>query len=248
MTKSDNAKQVGIIPARAGSQGLPGKNTRELGGKPLICYTIEAALRCNSISRVVVSSNDEMVESVCKSYDVMFVRQPEEVSTPCSPTVDALRWLAQSGSLYRDEVDLTVLRATSPLRNAEDIEGALAFMRLNSEADSLVSVSELGVDFRRIKLLSGNYLTDIEDEGGRPVRRQEIKKMFIRNGAIYLTNTNIIGSNRMWGNLCLGYIMPQERSININTNFDWNMAEVALAEAATVPATVPGTGSSGDIA
>lgn len=219
-----------IIPARGGSQGIPRKNLRSLAGKPLLWHTIQSAWDATTLSFTVVSTDDDEIASYAQSLGVEVVRHPPELSTDAAPTYGVIRWdigeLERTGR-YPDIC--VVLRATSPQRVGSDIDAAVTLLLENEEADSVISVGlAVGIHPVRLKrvLRDGSLVDAFEPEGRCPRRRQEFEPLYLRNGAIYATRSSVIADGGLWGSHCLAYVMPEERSVNINTAFQFRIAEL----------------------
>lgn len=223
---------LGVIPARGGSKGLPGKNILPLDGLPLICHTIQAASR-SRLARTIVSTDDPEIAAVARACggDVPFLRPPElaQDETPTLPAI--LHALEQVGSSDYDAV--MILQPTSPLRSAGDIDAALTMLEVDPAADSVISVVKVGDNHpARMKELRDGVLVDppfAEETEGK--RRQDLPDYYLRNGAIYLTRTPVLLRDRsLKGRRCLGYLMPEERSVNIDGRLDLLLARAILAE------------------
>ncbi|HEU4629849.1 MAG TPA: acylneuraminate cytidylyltransferase family protein [Gemmatimonadaceae bacterium] len=227
---------LGLIPARGGSKGVPRKNIREVCGRPLLQYTAEAALAATRLARVILTTEDEEIAEVGRrcGVEVPF-RRPAELArdeTPMLPVVQhALGWLAERG----DRFDAVCLLAPStPLRRPEDIDGAIELLE-RTGADSVISFVAVG-DKHPARM---KYVTD----GGRVVdppfaeategqRRQDLPRLYLREGSIYLTRTPVLleqGSFK--GNDCRAWLVPEERACNIDTPIDLVFAECLLAHA-----------------
>jgi len=227
-----NKKILGVITARGGSKGIPRKNIKDLAGKPLIAYTIEVGRKSKYLTRCILSSDDEEIIEISKSYgaDAPFVR-PESLaqdkSTSMSVVQDALTWLKKNNS---EEYDyLMILQPTSPLRTAEDIDNSIE-IAIKKNADSVMSVMELD-DFslkKLKKIKNGLILPFIENEGIKSDRRQDLEKVYKRNCAIYLTKTELIMNGDLFGKKSYAYLMPEERSVDINRLIDFDLAEFFL--------------------
>ncbi len=219
---------LGIIPARGGSKGVPRKNIKLLGGKPLIAYTIEAALH-SQLSKVIVSTDDEEIAEVSRRYgaEVPFMR-PAELASDTASSISmiqhALKTMESLEGICFDGVML--LQPTTPFRLSKDIEDAISIWK-EKGSDSVISVVDVGGTHpARMKYLKDGYLIDppfCEIREGQ--NRQELKPMYIRNGAIYLTKREVILKGSFKGNTCAAHIMPDERSVNIDTFFDFEYAE-----------------------
>src|ERR1044071_2404550 len=133
---------VAIIPARGGSIGFPRKNIKLLCGRPLISYTIDAALGAGLFAKVWVSTDDREIEEIARREGADVIRHPPELSGPNSPTTPVIAWDLQHLELGGCEIDIvTILRATSPLRTSDDIKSAFATLQGAAGADSLVSMT-----------------------------------------------------------------------------------------------------------
>lgn len=234
MTAANSEEPVvaAIIPARGGSQGVIGKNMRLLGGKPLIHHTIDAAKRAKKVSIVVVSTEDEAIAEYANSVGVKVLRHPASLSTDSSATYPVIRWalheLEHSGYAINA---YAVLRATTPLRTAVDIDNAISILLTNPNADSVVSVRPaVGIHPIRLKRVesSGRLVDAFEGEGNSPKRRQELEPLYLRNGGVYVARRDVIATHGLWGKHCLAYVMPEERSVNINTEYDFLVAQLLL--------------------
>jgi CMP-N,N'-diacetyllegionaminic acid synthase len=218
---------LGIIPARGGSKAIPRKNLASLGGRPLIQWTIDAANQSN-LTHLIVSTDDTEIAELANSLHVEVPGlRPQHLATDEAKTIDVvLHVLEQS-----DSVDaVMVLQPTSPFRTPYDINTCLAMLQ-ESDADSVISVVDVG-GFHpgRMKYLEGEVLIDppfAETMENQP--RQELRPMYIRNGAIYLTRSEVLRRRTFKGDKSLGYVMPVERSINIDDPFDLQLATAMLS-------------------
>ncbi|MFQ5712365.1 MAG: cytidylyltransferase domain-containing protein [Candidatus Geothermarchaeales archaeon] len=222
---------VAIIPARSGSKSIPNKNLRELAGKPLVAWTIEAALRSKMLNRVVVSTDSEEIARVSREWgaEVPFIR-PARLATDYTPVLPvlqhAIRFLEEEEN-YRVGVVVT-LQPTSPLRDEDDIDEALK-MFFRGDVDSLVSLCEAEHHpFKMVKIVDGKT-RPLLLVGKEHARRQDLPKVYRHNGAIYVTRRDVLmEENRILGEDALAYIMPQEKSIDIDTLLDLKLAECVL--------------------
>lgn len=222
-----------IIPARGGSKGLPGKNTKKLLNKPLIGHTIEQAKQSRYIDRLIVSTEDLNIASVAKRYgaEVPFIR-PSALARDSSGTIDvllhAIDWLESRENSFFDIVVL--LHVTTPLRNVGDIDNCIE-MLIKKRAESVFSVTEAHrnpyfnmVELHnkeRVKLVKkGNFLT-----------RQSAPKVFDMNSSIYVWWTHILVKKKK---VILGksrvYLMPKERSVDVDDSLDFRLAEMIMKE------------------
>lgn len=224
---------LGLVPARGGSVGVPRKNIRPLLGRPLLAYTAEAALAARRLSRVVLSTDDEEIAAVGRSLglEVPFLRPAElaRSETPSLPVVQhAIRFLEEEGDVF-DAVCL--LQPTHPLRRSEDIDGAVALLE-RTGADSVLSFVDAGEKHpARMKWIDGDgrvhnppYGETVEGQ-----RRQDLPKVWLREGSLYVTRTSVLMEQGSFqGSDCRAWIVPVERAVNIDTPFDLFLAEQIL--------------------
>lgn len=226
---------LGIIPARKGSKGVRNKNIRNLGDIPLIEWTIRAA-RQSSLDKVIVSTDGHEIakHSKCLGIDVPFIR-PDYLSGDAASSIDvinhAVEHFESKGQFY-DAV--MMLQPTTPFRLTEDIQLAIELFTNNyKHIDSVISVVDVeGHHPARMKYMdSDQKLIDppfCEEFENQP--RQNLRPMYIRNGAIYLTKVATLKENSFKGENSVALVMPQFRSVNIDTEFDFAMAEWILRE------------------
>lgn len=221
-------KILGLVPARGGSKGIPRKNVRPIAGRPLIAWTIGAALGAERLSRVVVSSEDEEILAVARAWgaDAPFVR-PAELArdeTPgIAPALHALDALAESYEW------LVLLQPTSPLRTSGDIDAAIALC-LEGEADACIGVTESAESpwWMFARSPSG----ELTPFGGREKiapRRQELPRLYSVNGAIYVARVEALRRKRsffMPG--ALGYVMARDHAVDIDDELDFALAQLLL--------------------
>lgn len=214
---------------------MPRKNIRPLAGKPLLAYTIEAALAAPSLSRVILSTEDPEIAATGRSYgaEVPFMRPAElaQDDTPTLPVVThTLNTLAAQGETY-DAVCL--LQPVNPLRRAADIEACL--LRLaNSDADAVVSVLPVPHAYNPhwVYFVSADGNLRLSTGEATPLpRRQSLPPAFHRDGSVYVTRTPVVlEQNSLYGARTLGYEMDARFSINIDTLEDWQQAETRLQQ------------------
>jgi CMP-N-acetylneuraminic acid synthetase len=223
---------ITIITARSGSKGLPGKNIKILAGMPLIAWSIVAAQKCSDSSRVIVSTDDNEIAAVARKYgaEVPFLR-PQELASDTADSVDvvmhALDWLEEHESRCPDLVLL--LQPTSPLREATDISAAITIQK-KMDADSVVSVCEAVCPpqwLRSIDTITGQLLPLSNSQELR--RRQDSPKLYQLNGAINLIKSNVLRDKRtFYPEKTYPVIMPRERSVDIDSAFDFHVSELLL--------------------
>jgi CMP-N,N'-diacetyllegionaminic acid synthase len=223
---------LGIIPARGGSKGIIGKNQKMLSDKPLIQYTIETALHSN-LSDVIVSTDDENIAAVSRALGIKvpFIR-PAEFASDNAESIDvAIHALNFMKNLIKKRIDaVMLLQPTTPFRSIDDINNAIKLLSQHKDADSVISVVDVeGHHPARMKFINNGVLIDpVFCEKVENQNRQELDKMYIRNGAIYLTKSDVILNRSYKGNKCMALLMPNSRSLNIDTETDFKLAEWTL--------------------
>ena len=234
--KHQSEKILAVIPARGGSKGVPRKNIRPICGKSIIAYTIETALAARHLLwRTIVSTDDPEIAAIARTHgsEVPFIR-PDDLSGDMVPTLPvlqhAVRFVEQQDGLTLDWILL--LQPTSPLRTWQDIEAALNLAR-DGGCDSVISVVQVIPEHPVfVKRIEDNRLLPFCIEEKEGTRRQDCQPpAYIRNGAIYLTRRDVLMKhNSIWGRIIRPYIMPPQRSVNIDNELDFKLAEIMLAE------------------
>jgi CMP-N-acetylneuraminic acid synthetase len=228
-----NPKILGVIPARGGSKSVPFKNLAPLNGKPMLVYTIEAAQKSRLLTHFVVSSENDRIIQVARQYGAPapFVR-PADLATdeaPSLPVVQhAVREMETREGIVFDYVVL--LQATSPLRNGADIDASLDKL-IRTGADSVVSVVRIAHHHpARMRFIENDMLVQLPmGEPKEMQRRQDLPPVYIRNGAIFATRRSVVmEQNSMLGKISRPYVMPESRSANVDTKFDFLVVEVIL--------------------
>lgn len=218
---------LALIPARGGSKGIPRKNIRPIAGKPLIAWTIEAALAAEGIDRVVVSTEDEEIAAVAREWgaEVPFMRPSELASDEApgiAPVLHAIDQLAGHKALI-------LLQPTSPLRTAEQIDGLLEYARAN-DATSVVSVREVDDHPAWMFHRADNGALERFGASDMALRRQDLPELYALNGAMYWNTTERLRTaEALVAEGTLGFEMDAESSIDIDTMLDWRIAELLLA-------------------
>ncbi len=225
---------VAIIPARGGSKGIIGKNKKLLLGKPLIQYTLDAALASSQLKLIIVSTDDQEIADLCLARNVEVQFRPEHLCGDLVPTLPVLQHVLLNSKIDYDAV--LTLQPTSPLRTSQHIIEAVTLFKQNQEADSLVSVVKVPHNFSPESLMKmeGNYLFNYLDVD--PIlRRQDKKTYFARNGAaIYITKRQQLEKSILGGKI-IGYEMSAIDSLDIDTMEDWEMAELILSKDYKIP-------------
>jgi CMP-N-acetylneuraminic acid synthetase len=212
-------KIVAIIPARGGSKGLPRKNIIDLAGKPLIAWTIEASLNSKYITTTVVSSDDDEILEIANNFGVDSIKRPNSLATDASLSESVVRHaidtLEASGKVF-DYIIL--LQPTSPLRNNSDIDNSFDYF-FKTPATSLISVNEIeNKILKAFVVFDNNYIKSISNKKYPFMRRQDLPKTVISNGAIYIVNVNTFKEeSKFLTDKTLHYVMSKNRSIDIDS-------------------------------
>jgi len=226
---------LGIVPARGGSKGIPGKNIVPVRGRPLIAFTIEPALAAKAngvLCDLVVSTDSEDIAGIARDLGARVPGlRPSAISGDRAKSVDAiLHEIERCRSEGREFTSVMLLQPTSPLRTQDDIETAAARF-IEGGAPSLIScyleptITDL-VTYRR----EGDVAVPLNPDHNRGVRRQEHEHLFVRNGAIYITAVEYLETEgRIISDRPLLHEMPKRRSLNVDTGDDLRLFEALLA-------------------
>jgi len=222
---------LALIPARGGSKGLKDKNIRQLNNKPLLAYTIEAAKESRIFDRIIVSTDSEKIAAVALKYgaEVPFMR-PKELATDTASSMDVLIYTIELLQESNDKYDyVALLQPTSPLRTSQDIVGAVNLL-IEKNANSVVSVCRVEHSPLWSNTLPEDLsLKDFIRPEIRNLRRQDLPIFYRLNGAIYIVKVSyILESKDFFGQESYAYIMPVNRSVDIDTELDLVLAEVLL--------------------
>ena len=220
---------LALIPARGGSKSIPRKNIRPLAGKPLIAHTIVAACQSRGLARVVVSTDDADIAEVARQWgaEVPFLRPPE-LADDTTPGIDPVLHALE---LIPEATQVLLLQPTSPLRSLADIEGILAFKAQHS-CPSVVSITASAKHPQwMVRLSADHQLTPVLPPAPADTR-QQLEPVYAFNGALYLADrTWLQNQSSFVGPGTLGYPMPPERSVDIDTPLDWLWAETLMRHA-----------------
>lgn len=225
-------KNIAIIPARSGSKGLKDKNVRDLCGKPLIAYSIEAAHRTGQFDEIMVSTDSEQYAEIAKKYgaNVPFLRSAATAGDTAS-SWDMVEEVLQGFEQIGREFDtFCLLQPTSPLRTSDDISAAYELYYAKN-ATTVVSLCELEHPISWCGLLGENSSLDgfIKREQGK--QRQTQKKYYRVNGAIYIVSISEFRKDAfLYRENAYAYIMPKERSVDIDTESDFRFAEFLMGQ------------------
>lgn len=225
---SNEKKFVAIIPARSGSKGLKDKNIKDLNGKPLIAYTIEAAKNSGVFDDIIVSTDSEQYAMISKQYGatVPFLR-PEQLATDQATSSDVIIYTLQELEKRGSKYDyFMLLQPTSPLRSADDIKKATELL-LEKKADSIVSVCKSENSPLLMNTLDSTLSMDHFLEKNSNKRRQELPEYYRLNGAIYLNRVEHFYQYKdFYKTNSYAYIMNNKNSIDVDDIYDFKYAEI----------------------
>ena len=213
---------LGLIPARRGSRGVPGKNTRLLCGKPLVRWTFECAQAVPDLGRIVTSTDDDHVAALAYGMGIEVIHRPVQLArddTPMSAVV------AHALETYSDAEIVVLLQPTSPLRTPAIVMRAIARLRSSDEPDSVVSVVPLPAAHSPewVLRIKGDHLQIPE---GIPTRRQDLEVGFIRDGTVYAFRVEAFRrTGSIYGEKCEPLVMEPSGSVSIDTEADWSEAQ-----------------------
>lgn len=224
---------LGIIPARAGSKGVPYKNIRLLAGKPLIQYTIQSALLSKELDTILISTDCNEVIGFSKQYaniEIPFIR-PAKLALDTTPTIDVVRHAVN----YYEKVGRTfdyvcLLQPTSPFRNDELIDKTIRKI-IETGADSLVTICKVPSQYNPhwTFKMEENLLSISTGDKQIITRRQDLPDAWHRDGKVYITSTEQLRKGEITGGRIIGYINENEPDVNIDSFEDWELAENLLA-------------------
>ncbi len=223
MTKKNNKKILGIIPARGGSKGIPRKNIIKVAGKPLMAWAIDAAKNSKYINRVVVSSEDKEILSIAQKHGAEAIKRPSHLATDNAsfePLIFQVMEYLKKKDGYIPDI-LVYLQPTSPLRDVSDIDQAIQKL-LDGKAQAIISVYELEKKYLK---------TFITDKNGRLkgavndrypfMNRQKLPNVYMPNGAIYvITRKTFIKTGQLFSDKTLPFVMSLEKSFDLDTMED----------------------------
>ena len=227
-----NYKQniLGIIPARAGSKRVPGKNKKKLAGKELIRYAIEACIDSTLLNKIIVTSDDKDILKIADNYhQINRIERPNNIS---GDKAAAITYVDHTLSILEDKfTHIVIIQPTSPFTTGADIDHTIDLLVQNEDADSAVSVMKLDHAIHPIKLklknLDQELVPYLQEEKGK-MAEHELPEIFVRNCSVYASKIHVINKGKIIGDKCLGYVMPRERSIDINDPIDFAFAEFLI--------------------
>ena len=219
---------IALIPARGGSKGISRKNIKLFNNKPLIYWSIKTAFESNYVDRVVVSTDDEEIADIARSFsaEVPFLR-PSYLAEDHSPGIDPVLHAISNISNIKN---ILLMQPTSPLRRAFDIQEIFKIReKYNSDSAVSVSIAKKNIDLF-FSINSNNKIIPFSKDL-KLAPRQNYSNSYTLNGALYLSTKDAILKNKSFiSTNTIGYIMPEEYSIDIDTQIDWEIAEFLMTK------------------
>jgi CMP-N,N'-diacetyllegionaminic acid synthase len=228
---------VAVILARGGSKRLPGKNIRQLAGKPLIAYTIEAAKGAKRVSRTIVSTDAPEIAAVAADYgaEVPF-RRPLELAQDDTPSIEALVHAVERVESQGSEIGAVVLlQPTSPMRHSRHIDEAVE-LYCSTGVDTVTAISPAASHPYWCWRAAGAEITPFFSRAHISMSRHDLPPAFIENGAVYVVRRTLLAAGSLYGERIAGYVMAGEDAIDIDTFEDFERAESILAKRGVVGA------------
>lgn len=227
---------LSIIGARGNSKGLPGKNVMPLGGRPLLDWSIGAAEKSACVDRICVSSDDDKILDIASAHQgVVTIKRPEALATDTARVEDAIMHALDT---LDEEFDIVVLlQPTSPLRTAEDIDSTIQAC-ISGSSPAAVSVTTPGKSpYWMCTMNTDGTLETLIETDTSVHRRQDLPVAYAYNGAVYVARRDYFVANQtFFGPETVGYVMPPERSVDIDTELDLLIAETIVAAGIETPA------------
>jgi len=230
MDEGSQSKTIlGIIPARGGSKGIPKKNICLLAGKPLIIYTIEAAKKASTLSKIIVSTDAEDIAEVALNCGVEVVYRPAHLAEDGSMMMPVLEHVLETIKNKFEPSKVVTLQPTSPLRMGRHIDEAVRL--LTKGWDSVISVSDVEQTPYKMYRLEGEKLHPFVEGSVQGGPRQQLPPVYRDCGAVYVTWYDVLLKKKsIWGDNYRSYYIDPEHAIDIDTGFDLKLAEALLTE------------------
>lgn len=224
---------LGVIPARGGSKGIKRKNIKHMYDRPLVAYTIIPALKSEMLTDLVISSEDDEILDIGERYGAIPLRRPHELAEDGAPTVPLVEHAILEMEKKRGEkYDYVILlQPTTPMRTTEDINTALGKL-ISTGADSIISLVQTpGVNPEWMKYIEDDEIVDYDPTLKHMTARQDMKQIYIRNGAIYATKRDeFIRLHSFKCPVTRPYVMGDDLWVNIDSNRDWILAEALMKD------------------
>lgn len=222
---------LGVIPARGGSKRIPRKNIKKFAGQPLITHSLTAAIESDCFSRLVVSTEDQEIAGICRNFlPNLVLERPADLALDETPTLPVIQHAVRSlGELehYHPDV-IVVLQPTSPFRSAQDIRNVVRLIETEG-TDSVVSVVEVPHQFSPFSVMKieDGLLHALDDHSELENISQKKPKFYARNGCFnsVCTYECLMEYSSLYGRSSIPYLMPAAKSIDLDSELDWELAE-----------------------
>ncbi|PBI89467.1 N-acylneuraminate cytidylyltransferase [Flavobacterium sp. ACN2] len=217
-------KVLALIPARGGSKGVPEKNIKELGNKPLVAHAIECAIQSTYVSKIVLSTDDEKIATIGRQYDIDVLKRPAYLAEDNSNVVETVEHVIKE---YNEDFDIIVLlQPTSPLRTYSDLDNIVNLLIDKTEIDGVISVVPMNDTHpaRMYNLMENHELSPLIDSG-ESMRRQDLTPVYYRNGCFYAVRTKAFKTQKTFMvEKKIAYVMNPDWLVNIDTIRDFKLA------------------------
>ncbi len=220
-----------FIFARGGSKGLPGKNIKSLGGKPLLGYSIETALACKSIDKIFVSTDDADIANAANNYPVVVIDRPSEYaqdgSSEWTAWKHAIKWVVEKYGSFENFISLPV---TSPLRSIDDVENAV-IKRIEKKADICISITPANRSpyFNMVSFDKQGFVELVNKPSSGIFRRQDAPEVFDITTVVYVASPDFIMNHEsLFEGKVTSIEVPKSRAVDIDDIYDFKLAEVIL--------------------
>ena len=222
----EKKKILAITLARGGSKRVPKKNITLINNKPLLQYTIDEVKKSKYIDNYIVSTDDNDVINVCKNLNVNYHNRPKEFAQDTSTSASAIKNVIE---LHKDYDIIVEIMCTNPLKTVDDIDGCIEKL-IKSDSDSVVSVVRVWDNHpSRVKFIENDMLNDFYPEIPESRRQDLTPPAYVRNGSIYaFWKSSFLKYNNRLGKTCRPFIMPEERTINIDEPIDLELAKILI--------------------
>lgn len=221
-----------FVFARGGSKGVPGKNIRELAGKPLLKYSIEQAKEIDAVNKVFVSTEDPDIAAVARDSGAEVINRPKKLAQDDTPEwlawQHAIKWLQDRGDHF--DVFLS-LPTTSPLRNKEDVKKCLN--KLDDGFNFVITITETNRSpwFNMVQRSDNGTLSLLMEGNKSYSRRQDVPKAYDMTTVAYVTRPEfIINNKKIWNGRVCGVKIPPERALDIDIELDWDFVEYMISK------------------
>lgn len=224
-------KILAIIPMRGGSKRLPDKNTKLLCGNPLVYYTVSEARKSKYIDKMVALTDDKRVAEICTAAGISVINEPAELAQDNSLMVYALKYAVKQMEKQYHPTEIMLLQATSPLRLVEDIDGVVE-QYIKEPCDSVTTVCAIEHPIEWMyRVDDKNMMTSVVADADKVQISQDASEVYRFNGAVTVSKRDVIvKGDKIRGKDTRAYIMPQERSIDIDTELDFQIAEILMSQ------------------